>query len=210
MAPIAALMSAGCAGATQLTTVWSDPALAPLPLHRIMVIAVAGTPSSRRVIEDRFVAALRADGAVAEPSYMLVGDQGLDSARTSAAMHRTGCDAVLVARIVDQKTITTYHPPSPASFGPPWQYRLGWYGYFDLGYAYLGSAPFTHENQVVSFETNLYRVGDDRLVWSALSQEWLGRLESPPTGVEHYVRQIVSAMRTSRLIGRTEDPRGTR
>lgn len=206
LVPAMALTVAGCAGATQLTTVWTDPALEPLAFRRIMVIGIAGTPTARRIIEDRFAAALRAEGVTGEPSYALVGDEGLDSARTSAAMHRTGCDAVLVARIVDQKTVTTFHSQVPATYGVPWQYRLGWYNYYDLGYAYLGSVPFSHEDQVVNFETNLYRVADGQLVWSALSQEWLGRLESPPAGVEHYVRQLVSALRTARVVGRTEAP----
>ncbi|MBL8979983.1 MAG: hypothetical protein JNM53_16325, partial [Gemmatimonadetes bacterium] len=83
-APIAALLVAGCGRAVQTGRVWTDPTFEPNSLRKLMVIGVGATPTIRRGFEDRFVAALQAQGIVAEPSYRLVGDGSLDSARTSA------------------------------------------------------------------------------------------------------------------------------
>jgi len=192
--------------ATRLTTVWTDPAFETNSLRKLMVIGIARNATVRRVFEDRFTAALRAQGIEAEPSYPLVGDGNLDSARLGSDMHRTGCDGVFVTRIVDQTTVRTYYWPTAAYLGGPWaapgQYRFGWYGYYWLGYSYAGAPGYTVENQVVNFETNLYRVADGQLVWSALSQEWLGLSETPGTEVVPFVRQLVSALLDSRIVAR--------
>lgn len=209
---LGALLVAGCASATQLTTVWSDPRFETNSLRKLMVIGIANTPTSRRLFEDRFAAALQALGIEAEPSYPLVGDGSLDSARVSAEMHETRCDGVFVTRIVDQKTVRTYYPPTPAYLGGPYRYgwhgtypsygHYSWYGYYSLGYSYLGAPGYTIENQVVNFETNLYRVSDGQLVWSALSQEWLAESDTPGAEVDPFARQLVSALLNSRVVAK--------
>ena len=209
---LGALLVAGCASASQLTTVWTDPRFETNSLRKLMVIGIAKSPTSRRLIEDRFAAALKALGIEAEPSYPLVGDGNLDSARVSAEMHETGCDGVFVTRIVDQKTVTTYYPSTPSYLAAPHRYgwygsypsygHYSWYGYYSLGYSYLGGPGYSVENQVVNFETNLYRVSDGQLVWSALSQEWLAQSETPDTELDPFVRQLVSALLNSKVVAK--------
>jgi hypothetical protein len=205
VAMIGALFATGCGGATQATQVWTDPAFESNSLRKLMVIGVANTPTIRRSFEDRFVAALKAQGIDAEPSYRLVGDGNLDSARTSAEMRRTGCDGVFVTRIVDQTTARTYYPPTSSYAGAPYlgaphAYRHGWYGYYGLGYAYASTPGYTVESQVVNLETTLYRVADGELVWSALSQEWLGQSDIPGSEVASLVRQLIRALVDSRVV----------
>ena len=50
------------------------------------------------------------------------------------------------------------------------------------------SPGYTVENQVVNFETNLYRVSDGRLVWSTLSRERLELSEAPGERIDPFVR----------------------
>src|SRR5574338_1636919 len=97
--PIAALLAAGCGPVAQTSRVWTDPSFETNSLRKLMVIGIGNSLTIRRAFEDRFVAALQAQGIVAEPSYRLVGDEILDSARTRAEMHRTGCDGVFLTRI---------------------------------------------------------------------------------------------------------------
>lgn len=202
--PVGTLIVAGCASATQLTTVWTDPAFRTSSLRKLMVIGIGPSATTRRIFEDKFTAALRAQGIVAEPSYPLVGDGNLDSARLGAEMHRTGCDGVFVTRIVDQKTVRTYYPPyyvpTAGHLAAPWAYGYGWYNYYSTGYGYFGTPGYTVETQVVNLETNLYRVSDGQLVWSALSREWLGQAETPGVEVDPFVRQLVSALVSSRIV----------
>ena len=200
VAPLGVLLVAGCASATRLTRVWTDTRFETNSLRKLMVIGIARSPATRRVFEDRFVAALRAQGIEAEPSYPLVGDDNLDSARVSAEMHKTGCDGVFVTRIVDQKIVRASYPPS--YLGAPWAYRYGWYGYYSSGYSYVGTPGYAIENQVVNFETSLYRVSDDQLVWSALSQEWIAPSEVPGTEIDPLIRQLVSALLDSKIVAK--------
>ena len=212
-AAIGALISVGCGGATRMSRVWTDPGFEPNSLRKLMVIGIGNNPTIRRGFEDRFTAALKAQGIEAEPSYRLVGDANLDSARTSAEMHQTGCDGVFVTRIVDQKTVETYYPPTPAYAGytgipygrAPQAYRFGWFGYYGLGYSYATTPGYTVTNQVVHLETALYRVADGQLVWSALSEEWLGQTEIPGSEIEPLVRQLIRALRDSKIVARSSE-----
>lgn len=195
---------AGCASSTRLTTVWSDPVTQPQSLRNLMVINVAKNPTVRRVFEDRFAARLKAQGIDAVPSYRLVGDAGLDSARADMEIHKNHCDGVLVTRVLDQKTVRTYYPPSSA-YRPRSSYYRGWYNYYSLGYGYITTPGYTVERQLVHMETNLYRVSDGLLAWSALSRTWLQRSDAPGDEVDPIVRQLVQALSKESVVVRDTD-----
>ncbi len=183
----------GCGSATKVTKVWVDPAAEAGSLRKLMVVGVGKTPTARRVFEDRFSAALKAIGVEAVPSYPYVGDVGLDSAAVTRQMHEAHCDAVFVTRLVDRKTVRGYSSPAVPHYG-------GWYDYYSRSYAYAAAPGYTVENQVVNFETNLYRVSDGRLVWSALSREWLELSETPGDDSAPFVRALVAALVKSNAV----------
>ena len=193
---------AGCANSTQLGRVWRDPAYSTNSLSRLMVIGVGKTATTRRSFEDRFAAALQQQGVEGLISYSLVGDGALDSVLTNQEMHRTGCDGVLVTRLVDQKIVRSYSVPNGGYWRPPAAYYDGWNRYYSLGLAYTTAPGYTIENQVVTFETVLYRVADGKLVWSALSHEWLAPSDTPGEEVDTFVREVVKALVDSRVIGK--------
>lgn len=212
-APLAVLFAAGCSRATQTSRAWTEPSFEANSLRKLMVIGVGTTPTIRRSLEDQFVAALQAEGIVAEPSYRLVGDGILDSARTSAEMRRTESDGVLVARIVDQKTVRAYYPATAmyptasyawgsAPYRHGWFGYYGWYGYYGLGYAYATTRGYTVDNKSVSYEATLFRVADGQLAWSALSQEWRWKSGTSGGDDDQFVRQLVSALLESRVVTR--------
>lgn len=199
---LATLGIAGCVGRGRLETAWADPLLESAPLHNLVVLGVARNTTTRRTLEDQATSALRAQGIEAQPSYALVGDGELDSARLNAEMHRIGCEGVFVTRVVDRGTVAAFRPSRSADRGAPAAYRLGWYTYFVAAYAALGAPRYTHENEPLSLEANLYRVSDGKLVWSAASQAWLGQPQMPGMGVGHFARQLASALRDSRVVER--------
>lgn len=199
---VGAVTLQGCAGSTRLTNNWSDPLIQSNSLHKLMVVSVAKNPTARRLFEDRFGTELRRRGIEVEPSYRLIGDTALDSAQASLAMHEGHCDGVFVTRIVDQKTVRTYYPPTPSyrRAAPP--HYGGWYSYYSQGYAYVTTPGYTVENQVVNMETNLYRVSDGQLVWSALSRSWLQPSETPADEIDPIVRQVTRALSKSNVVAR--------
>lgn len=201
---LVALLVFGCAGSTDLSSVWRDPDFEPSSLRKLMVIGVENNPASRRIFEDRFAAALQAEGIDAKQSYPYVGEGGVDSARACAAMHEEECDGVFVTRLVDQKTVKTVYPPTTSYVGGPSPFYRDWYGYFTRGYTYVTTPGYTVENQVVYFETNLYRLSDGKLVWSALSREWLGQSGTPADEIDPFVGQLVDALVESTIVTKGE------
>jgi hypothetical protein len=198
------LLLLGCSTSTQLKTLWSDPAAQPGSLHKLMVINVTKSPTVRRTFEDRFAAALGAQGIDAVPSYRLVGDADLDAAQANMEIHKAHCDGVFVTRVVDQKTVKRYYSPAAYRYVPPAVYRDGWYSYYSLGYAYA-TAPGYVESQLVSMETNLYRVQDGALVWSALSRSWLQQSATPGDEIEPVVHELVRGLSSAAIIARSTD-----
>jgi len=165
----------GC-GSTSMTNVWSDPQAQPALLGKLMVVDIVKNPTERRVFEDRFVVALRARGIQAEPSYRLVSDAQLDSSRAHLEMHKAHCDAVFLTRILDEKTVKTYYPHTTS---------------------------YTVEKHAVSMETNLYRVQDGALIWSAVSRTWLQSSETLGEETGSIVQELVGALAKTAIVRST-------
>lgn len=202
------LSSAGCATQNRLASVWRDPAVEAGSLRRLMVVAVGRTPRERRLYEDALVTALRANGIDAMPSYPAVGDERVDSARVDTAMHRMGCDGIVVSRVVDRQTVQRYYPPVPVGYGFgrtyygfPSAYYGGWWPYYSLGYAYAASPGYTVTNQRVSVESNLYQQRDGRLVWSGLSREWVSDSDPADAEIAPMVRQLATELLRAGVVG---------
>lgn len=193
-----------CARPARLASVWRDPAFQSGSLRRPMVVAVGRTPRERRIFEDDLMAALKARGVDALPSYPYVGDERVDSARVDAVMHRAGCDGIFVSRLVDRQTVQRYYPPTPVggygAYGVPAAYHGGWWSYYSLGYAYARTPGYTVANQQVSVETNLYRQADGRLVWSGLSRQSLSMSDVPGAEITPVVRELVAELTGSGVV----------
>jgi hypothetical protein len=193
-------MLMGCAASTELTNVWTDPTFQTNSLKKLMVIGVAQNSGVRRTFEDNFSAALQQQGVGAVASYSAVGDGPLDSASVVNALLQHQCDGVFITRLVDKKTVDTYYPPTTTYVSAPSSYYGGWYGYYSMGYAYTSSPGYTVQNQVVSLETNLYRVTDAKLVWSALSESWLGETANPGNEIKPFIQQLVYGLSASKVV----------
>jgi len=165
------LILASCAS-TELTSVWRDPSYQDHP-HKIMVIGMLPSPASKRMFEDEMVRQFRERGTDAVASYALFPeDPAPDRTAIEQEMRAMGADTVLISRLMDKKTVTSYVPPPPASprpmYGaPPGYYGSQWYGY----YSYNTGSVRQDEYAVV--QTNIYDLKSEKLVWSAASQTWL-------------------------------------
>jgi hypothetical protein len=165
-----------------------------------MVLGVSRKPGPRRIFEDTFAAALGAQGVTAVPSYTVIGEGQADSVKTSAVLQEGRFDGMFVTRLVDKRTVDSYYPPTTTYVTAPSAYYGGWHGYYSTGYAYTSASGYTVQNQVVNLETNLYRVSDGKLVWSALSQSWLEQAEDPSNEIKPFVRQLVAGLASSKVL----------
>ena len=204
IATLGILALTGCTASTKLTSVWTEPNFQTNSLKKLMVIAVAQNPSTRRMFEDTFAGALRKQGIEALASYSVLGDAAMDSVGIRAAVVQNGCDGVFVSRLVDQQTVDTYYPPSTSYVGTPYYggygYGGGYYGYYSSSYAVVSSPGYTVENQVIHLETNLYRAADSKLVWAALSESWLEQAADKAGEISPYVQLLVGGLAQSKVV----------
>jgi hypothetical protein len=200
-ATIALLVLAGCGSTTKLTNVWSDPTLQTNSLKKLMVIGVAQQASTRRMFEDTFAAALQKQGVQAMASYTVIPEVR-DSTGMHAAIVQSGCDGVFVTRLIDQKTVDTYYPPTSTYVGTPYYggYYGGYYGYYSSSYAVMTSPGYTVENEVIHLETNLYRTADSKLVWAAMSESWLEQAADKSSEIQPYVQLLVGGLAQSKVV----------
>jgi len=104
LAIIAVTLATGCA-TTPESKVWRDPNYSGPPFSRIFVIGLSSKGlADRKGFEDLLVAQIKAVGALAAPGYQYIpaGAQ-LDRATVTAAMARSGADAMLIAHITGYK-----------------------------------------------------------------------------------------------------------
>jgi len=149
---------------TTLNSVWKDKDYQGKPSN-IIIIMVTKSPITRELVEGMFVAGLDARGNNAVASYKIIPlDQLPERDIVESKIRDSGADAVLVSRLVDQKTMETYDPGIIYAI-PDFYYD--WWGYYD----YVMVTPgYTSETQVLIAETNLYDIKTEKLVWSARSE----------------------------------------
>ena len=202
VATIGILILGGCSASTKMTNVWTDPTMQSNSLKKLMVIAIAQNPSGRRMFEDTFAAALQKQGVQAMSSYAVLPGEIRDSVAVRDAVIKSGCDGVFVSRIIDQKTVDTYYPPTATYVGTPYYggYYGGYYGYYSAGYSMMTTPGYTVENQVIHLETNLYRTSDSKLVWAGLSESWLEQAADKSSEIQPYVQTLVGALAESKVV----------
>ena len=160
---LCALFSASCASTT-ISDVWKDKTYKG-KAQKIVVIMVARTEYLRNMFEGRFVAELRGRGNNAIQSHKIVAFEQLpDKELVKSKIKSTDADTVLIARLVDSKTIAAYEPG--AIHGVPVAYSY-WGTYYDIVYVDYG---YTGDIEVAYIETNLYDVKTEKLIWSARSK----------------------------------------
>ncbi len=191
-----AILVTACA-TTELTSVWKDPAYQARPA-KVMVIGVAKSPQIRRLFEDEFVNQLKAHGTDAIASYTVLPDlQPNDQGAIAAKVKEMGADSVLITRLVSKKTVQVYVPGT--TYAPPPYYGT-WSGYYGYGYSNMYSPGYVAEDEYAVIETNLYETGNDKLVWTALSETVMG--DSDQNLIASYIDVMVKAMDYNKLLGK--------
>jgi len=166
---LAAVLLTGCAtNSTHLVNTWKDPAATGTRFKKVLTVCACKDDGTRRTVEDRLAAAIKGS----EPSYSVLSDDQLGSReRTKAALKEGGFDGVVMLRLVSVDKSQTYVPGQ--AYAVPVGYRSMYGGWGYGGYAAYGAVydpGYVQENQLVNFDTNVYRVADEKLLWASRSQ----------------------------------------
>jgi hypothetical protein len=188
-------MIAGCSmSSTSLTQVWTDPSISGGSVGKTLVIGMARAEASRRLFENEMSALFGQKGLEAVSSHTLLptlpeaNDSGKESVRSAIA--GKGFDTVIVTRLLDIDTQTTYVPGETRvvadHWGHPNDYRL--YSYYDRTYTVVHDPGYIVEDKIVRLETNVYDVASESLIWAAVSETF------NPSSIEDAVRTFGAAV----------------
>jgi hypothetical protein len=157
-----------CAESTTFTSTWKAPDAASVtPVGKtIAAVFVTRDEAQRRAAEDTLARDLTARGAHAIPSYtMLPNDRHANAEAARARFKEAGADGVVVMRVVGKDQRVTYTPGTAFptyynGFGPYWGY--GWQTAYSPGYL--------ETDTLISVETLVYSLRQDKLLWGGTSR----------------------------------------
>jgi hypothetical protein len=187
---VLALLTLASCTTTELTSLWRDETYRDHP-RKILVIGMLKTPANQRILEDEMVRQLKARGTDAVASYTVLPEQIQANKETiTAIMNELGADAVLISRLMDKKSVTTYvhSNPPPSGYG-------GWQGY------YSSSPGYTVQDEYAVVQTNLYDVKTDKLIWTAATETWISSGEYADSLIREFSKVIADTLTRQKVIG---------
>ena len=193
VAALIAALAGGCA-TTQLTSVYRDPDLARVPFNKVLVVFQHRDPQLRARLE----LAMAGQIANAVPAHAIFSDEEVrDEKQVRARLREQGFDSTVIMRLTAVEREVSYVPgsiyPVPAYYRDPWGFwGYGWRNVYDPGYL--------RSDRIVQVSTNVYSVGDDKLVFASQSETF------NPASLREAVASIVTA--TSRATGAQLKTRG--
>ncbi len=188
---ICSLLFTSCA-TTTITDTWKDKAYQG-SAENVVVIMLARTQHIRNMFEGRFVAELKARGNNAIQSHKIVAFEQLpDKELVKSKIKSTEADTVLIARLVDSKTIEAYQAGHIHSVPTHYSYWGTYYGIVSFDYGYTG------DTKVAYIETNFYDVKSEKLIWSARSKT--ERTEGEQQLINTFIDIIVKKLSSDKII----------
>jgi hypothetical protein len=179
-----ALIGLAACASTSFVSTWKAPDATPLTNegNKVAAIVMSQNEAARRAAEDALARELTARGAEGIPMYTLVSDAEPDEATARAAFEKEGIAGAVVLRPVskDQEVVGT-----PSYTGP--YYGGFWGGYYGYGWGSPWGAGDIRTNTIVTVETLVYSLKQNKLVWAGQSQT------TNPSQVDSFVREIVNA-----------------
>jgi hypothetical protein len=153
------------------TSTWKAPDAQPLQLQGAKVAAVVmmRNEASRRSAEETLAREITARGGQGVPMYQILPEGSPQTeAAAKAALERAGFAGAVVIRpvSVDKEIVST-----PVTYSGPY-YGSYWGGYYGHGWGspYMVSGGEIRTNTIVSIETLIYSLRQNKLVWGGQSR----------------------------------------
>lgn len=192
---VALVLTAAACATTSFQSTWKAPAAGPLNLSgaKVAALVMSSDRGFRLPAEQALAEQITGQGAVGIAAHTLLGDEltrEQDGDKARAELEKAGVKGIVTMRIVDsQQRITS----TPTTFwtGPPYSAfwgRPGWGrpGYWGWGWSHV-HAPVVRTDTIVSVETLIFSMPEDRLVWVGTSRT------TNPGNVNNFVRELSGA-----------------
>ena len=170
---------------------WRAPDASPLQVKgsKVGAVVMIRDEASRRVAEDALAREINARGAQGIPGYTVMPDSRPETeADARMAFEHAGVQGIVVMRpvSVDKQVVV-----SPVTYLEP-SYSAYWGGYYGYGWNRpwalpVAAEPDVHTNTIVTIETLVYSLRQNKLVWAGRSQT------TNPSDVAALVKKLSAA-----------------
>jgi hypothetical protein len=209
--PVILFVLSACAS-TRFNSAWRDPAYSFGGVRKMLVITVGPQATSQRVAEDAFVKNLTERGVQAIPSYTLSPPEAkLDEAGWRRLVAENQIDTVLVARLLDVKTVEREVPPTTTvvNTGPTIvqsnpvnpgfipagnyasSYNNNWYGYYQSNYQVMTTPGYTVKDTVAVVETKVFDAAQNKMVWTGSTNTQMGPDQNTGALIRQFAKIVV-------------------
>lgn len=180
----AVLLCLSACATTTFTSTWHAPGTPQINPVGKTVCAVFVSPDvgKRHAAEDVLAADISQHGARGIPSYTLIPGDHVDAEAARAQLKAAGCNGSVIMRVVGRDKEVNYTPGMAVpvrygGFGPYWGY--GWGTVYEPGYLTTDT--------IVSVETLVYSLTDDKLLWAGTSRT------TNPGNLDSFVKEVAAA-----------------
>jgi hypothetical protein len=193
-----AAASAACA-ATAFNSTWTAPGAGPLNFkgRKVAALVMSKEESVRYAAEETLAREITARGAVGVAAYSIVPKEAAqDKEKAKQLLEQANVVGVVSMRVVGKDQQITSSPsaywaaPNYATFWGPGYWGWGWGGLYEPSYV--------QTDTIVSVETLVYSLEQDKLVWAGQSQT------TNPSKVRPFISElaakVAAQMKTEGLI----------
>jgi len=164
----AAVLVLGACASTTFTSTWKAPGATGInPVGKtVAAVFMTRDEGRRRAAEDAMARDLTERGAHGVAGYTILPENvQVDAEKARTLLKEAGVNAVVISRVVSKDTQINYTPGTTfptyyGGFGPYW--GRGWGAAYDPGYLTTDT--------IVSVETTLYALPQDKLLWASTSK----------------------------------------
>ncbi len=189
---------------THVTSSWKSPEASAvnLSVKKIMVVALLpeGQRELQKTMEKQMVDDLTSKGISAVSAYEQYGPKYFprNEERAIDKMHAAGVDGVLTVVLLDKNKERRY-TPGTSRFAPVGFYR-NWFGYYSTVYGRVYEPGYYSSATKFYWESNLYDLSPDKLLYSAQSESFDPSSISRLAG--DYSNKIVADMTKQGLVAK--------
>jgi hypothetical protein len=163
-----AVLFAGCSS-SKLIDSWKDQSYRRGKMKNVLVLAINNNKIKRRIWEDSYVEALRAQGIKATPSYRYYPNDVPEEKDIPDLFKENNYDGIVLVQKADEQT-KKYRVPGQFYY-MPLNYGFGFRRWYGMGYGVLRTRGYIEREVITQIETTLWEPSEDgKMIWSAITE----------------------------------------
>ncbi|MBP7866876.1 MAG: hypothetical protein KA419_13115 [Acidobacteria bacterium] len=169
---VTAVLSIGTvpAGSTRVLKSWKSPLAGQVQLagKKVAVFVVSADESMRQGPEETLATELRSRGVDGVAGYtVLPVELTRNTENAKAFLKRVGITYAIMVRLAGKEEEINYVPGTTWYARP---YYPSFWGYWNYSWAVVGTPGYVYSQTVVSLETLVYSIEEDKLLWAGASR----------------------------------------